>query len=239
MLHLLDNLTQARIVIVGDVMLDRFVYGNVDRVSPEAPVPVLNIQREEVMLGGAGNVARNASALGAKVRLIALRGQDDAGDAVAAMLADLPGVEPELVIDQNRATSVKTRFVAASQQLLRTDVDDHQPVSNATIQALVDNVLASLGTADVLVLSDYAKGVLSDALLATVIKAANAAKVFIIVDPKGFDFARYRGANMLTPNRAERRPCRLAMMTRLLQPPVRFSAIVILKRCWQRGDHRA
>jgi D-beta-D-heptose 7-phosphate kinase / D-beta-D-heptose 1-phosphate adenosyltransferase len=202
-LHLLDNLSGTRILIVGDVMLDRFVYGDVDRVSPEAPVPVLGIRREEAMLGGAGNVARNISALGAKVHLIGLCGDDDAGRAVHDMLSGLPGVDPRLVVDAGRASSVKTRFVAGNQQLLRTDIDDHQPVSAQSLQAIITATSEGLTQADVLVLSDYAKGVLADDVLATIIAAARKAGVSVIADPKGHDFGRYRGASVLTPNRAE------------------------------------
>jgi D-beta-D-heptose 7-phosphate kinase / D-beta-D-heptose 1-phosphate adenosyltransferase len=202
-LHLLDTLSGSRILIVGDVMLDRFVYGDVDRVSPEAPVPVLGIQREEAMLGGAGNVARNVSALGAKVDLIGLCGDDDAGRAVHEMLSDLSGVEPRLVVDAARASSVKTRFVAGNQQLLRTDIDDPQPVAAQSLQAIIAATSEGLAQADVLVLSDYAKGVLADNVLEAIISAARTAGVPVIADPKGHDFSRYRGASMLTPNRAE------------------------------------
>jgi D-beta-D-heptose 7-phosphate kinase / D-beta-D-heptose 1-phosphate adenosyltransferase len=203
LLHLLDNLSAARIVILGDVMLDRFVYGDVERVSPEAPVPVLGIQRDEVMLGGAGNVARNVSALGARAQLIGLTGNDQAGKSVAGLLAELPGVEQCLVVDQERATSVKTRFVAGNQQLLRTDVDDPKHVGSETIQLLIDTTRDCLQQADVLVLSDYAKGVLGDEVLAAIIEAAHKSGVKIVADPKGHDFSRYRGASVLTPNRAE------------------------------------
>ena len=203
MLQLLDRLSSARIVIVGDVMLDRFVYGDVERVSPEAPVPVLGIRREEAMLGGAGNVARNASALGASVKIIGLCGDDDAGHAVANLLSELPGVQTGLVVDKTRSTSVKTRFVAGNQQLLRTDIDDVQPVADETVKALIAATLENLPQADALVISDYAKGVLEDNLLATVIAAARDAGVPVVADPKGHDFSRYRGADILTPNRAE------------------------------------
>ena len=203
MLQLLDRLSSARIVIVGDVMLDRFVYGDVERVSPEAPVPVLGIRREEAMLGGAGNVARNASALGASVKIIGLCGDDDAGNAVAKLLSELPGVQTGLVVDKTRSTSVKTRFVAGNQQLLRTDIDDDRLVSDGTVKALIAATLENLPQADALVISDYAKGVLEDNLLATVIAAARDAGVPVVADPKGHDFSRYRGADILTPNRAE------------------------------------
>jgi D-beta-D-heptose 7-phosphate kinase / D-beta-D-heptose 1-phosphate adenosyltransferase len=203
LLPLLGRLSAARIVIVGDVMLDRFVYGEVERVSPEAPVPVLGINREQVMLGGAGNVARNVSALGAKVQLIALCGEDDAGHAVNKLLSDLPGVDAHLIVDADRSTSVKTRFVAGNQQLLRTDIDDPRAVGADSIQALSDATLECLQQSDVLILSDYAKGVLSESVLNSVIAAAGKAGVTIVADPKGHDFSRYRGASVLTPNRAE------------------------------------
>ena len=202
-LQLLDDLDRARVVILGDIMLDRFVYGDVERVSPEAPVPVLGIDREQAMLGGAGNVARNISALGARVQLIGLCGSDEAGRSIAGLLEELPGVDIGLVVDEARVTSVKTRFVAGMQQLLRTDIDDHQPVTADRRQALIEHTVSALPDADVLVLSDYAKGVLDHEVLAAVIKAAKDAGVPVVADPKGTDFARYRGAGILTPNRAE------------------------------------
>ena len=203
LLQLLDKLSSARVVIVGDIMLDRFVYGDVERVSPEAPVPVLGIDREFSMLGGAGNVARNVSSLGATAQLVALCGQDAVAKEIEVLLAELPGVEAKLVADAGRSTSVKTRFVAGNQQLLRTDVDDHQPVTEKTSGALADMTIACLENADVLVLSDYAKGVLSGALLGKVINRANDLGVGIVADPKGTDFSKYSGASVLTPNRAE------------------------------------
>ena len=202
-LPLLDQLSTARVLVVGDIMLDRFVYGDVDRVSPEAPVPVLGIEREETMLGGAGNVARNASALEATVHLVALVGADDAGKAVADLLNDLPGVEPHLIKDAGRATSVKTRFVAGNQQLLRTDVDERQAVSAASTSTLIGTAVECLPQVDVMIFSDYAKGVLSDEVLTALVAVARKAGVPIIADPKGQDFSRYHGASVLTPNRAE------------------------------------
>jgi len=199
----LDGFGRVRVLVLGDIMLDRYVYGAVERISPEAPIPVLRVERERVMPGGAGNVARNVAALGAGVTLIGLVGDDDAGRALARLLADAPAVEQALVTDAGRQTTQKTRFVAGTQQLLRTDGETTAWASEAAARRLLDAVDRHLGAADVVVLSDYAKGVLSDAVLSGAIARAKAAGKPVIADPKNVDFRRYRGVDLLTPNRHE------------------------------------
>jgi len=198
-----DRLTGARVVVVGDIMLDRFVHGQVDRISPEAPIPVLRVGREISMLGGAGNVVRNLVALGAEVCFVSVVGRDDAGRELTHLIGQEPGVEPYLLQEGERQTTVKVRYVAGGQQLLRADRETVAPVGEATADQLVGIVRDALESAGALVLSDYGKGVLTEGVLGTLIDAANAADRPVLVDPKGRDFARYRGAFLVTPNRRE------------------------------------
>ena len=188
------------VLVLGDVMLDRFIYGAVDRISPEAPVPVIAVERETAMLGGAGNVARNVAALGGRAVLIGLIGDDDAGRALSAMLADEPGLKADLVVEAGRKTTEKVRYISGAHQMLRVDREDRRPGDAA---ALVEAFGAHLAGADVVVLSDYAKGVLSDGVVRSAIDAARAAGKLVIVDPKSRDLARYDGATLIKPNRKE------------------------------------
>lgn len=202
---LLSRLQEARVVCVGDLMLDRYVEGVVDRVSPEAPIPVLAVQRETSMLGGVGNVLRNLAALGVACDLVAAIGIDRAGRELAALVAREPNVTPRLLSIPDRQTSIKTRFVAGGQQLLRSDRETVEAIGTAHRASLLDDVRQALDVDDksVLVLSDYGKGVLGDALLGDTIALARDSGRPVIVDPKGREFSRYRGATLLTPNRAE------------------------------------
>jgi D-beta-D-heptose 7-phosphate kinase/D-beta-D-heptose 1-phosphate adenosyltransferase len=197
------KLAEARVAVVGDVMLDRYVYGEVDRISPEAPVPVCRVVDEAAMLGGAGNVVRNLAALGARVRFVAAVGVDPAAAEVEALLGALDGVRSDLVAVPGRVTTIKTRFFAGIQQLLRADQENTAPPAAAVVDDLVARATDALGWCDVLVLSDYGKGVLSEAVAGKLIAAARAAGRPVVVDPKGNDFTRYTGATLVTPNRRE------------------------------------
>lgn len=201
----LDRLAAAHVVCVGDVMLDRFVYGEVERISPEAPIPVLRIAREAVTVGGAGNVARNLSAIGTETRLFGVVGDDSAGRAAAEVLSLETAVTLSLSADDARPTTVKTRFIAGGQQLLRTDEEDLTALSDGLLGQLSTDVAAAVSGGDcgALILSDYGKGVLTDAMIKAAMDAAHAAGVPVVVDPKGVDFTRYRGAGVITPNRRE------------------------------------
>ncbi len=200
---LVERLGRTHVLVLGDVMLDRYVYGSVERMSPEAPVPVLHQENLRAMAGGAGNVARNVAALGGKVVLIGLVGEDAAGRELTAMLGDEPGIASHLLIDPDRPTTVKTRFVAGRQQLLRVDDETASPASGSTAAALLAGLDASLPAVDIVLLSDYAKGVLSDEVLQRAIAKIHGAGKRLIVDPKSSDFRRYAGADLLTPNRGE------------------------------------
>jgi D-beta-D-heptose 7-phosphate kinase/D-beta-D-heptose 1-phosphate adenosyltransferase len=197
------QLKQARVLCVGDVMLDRFVYGRVDRISPEAPIPVLRIDREAAMLGGAGNVVRNVVGLGAEAEFISVVGRDSAGHEVTQLVGLLENVEPHLLVEGRRQTTIKTRYVAGSQQLLRADRETTSAVEESTDDDIVHLATAAIADCAVMVLSDYAKGCLTPRGVQAMIRAARAAGKTVVVDPKGVDFARYTGATLLTPNRHE------------------------------------
>lgn len=198
-----EGMRGARVLCIGDVMLDRFVYGYVERISPEAPIPVMRIHREVAMLGGAGNVVRNLVALGAAAAFVSVVGDDDAGHEVGRLIGELPGVDPCLVIEGDRGTTIKTRYIAGAQQLLRADRETLTPISEETVRRLRQMVEAVLPSVDVVVLSDYGKGVLSPGILSQVMAAASAAGRPVLVDPKGQDYGIYAGAHVLTPNRKE------------------------------------
>ncbi len=197
------DLANGRVLCVGDLMLDRYVYGTVSRISPEAPIPVFHIDREAAMLGGAGNVVRNLTALGAGVAFVAVVGDDAVGRKLTEMVGEDARIEPYLLVERGRPSTVKTRYIADGQQLLRADSETTRPVADALGETLERLVAGALEGCDVAVLSDYAKGVLSDAVIAAAIAAARAAGKPVIVDPKGKDYTRYRGAHVLTPNHRE------------------------------------
>ncbi|MCB2102682.1 MAG: D-glycero-beta-D-manno-heptose-7-phosphate kinase [Rhodobacterales bacterium] len=204
LIALVERLGRARVLVVGDAMLDHFVTGAVDRISPEAPIPVLRVERETELLGGACNVARNIAALGAQVRVVAVTGDDAAGRRLKDALVDGDGqVEAALVPVADRPTPIKTRYMAGGQQLLRTDRERIAPIDGAAEDRIIEAAKDGLRHAGVVILSDYGKGVLTDRVLAAVIAAANAAGRPVIVDPKGSDYGRYRGATLATPNLKE------------------------------------
>ena len=199
----LETLRTARVTAVGDVMMDRFVYGTVERISPEGPIPVLRIQRESTVLGGAGNVLRNLLALGAECCFVSVVGDDAAGHGVTALVAAEERVEPHLLVETNRQTTVKTRFVAGSQQLLRADQEEISPIRPATVADLLRRTEEALNQSGALTLSDYGKGVLCPETFRALLTLAQQKRVPVIVDPKGRDWTRYNGATLVTPNRAE------------------------------------
>src|ERR1700709_1440252 len=204
-----DALSQAivrqTVLCVGDLMLDEFVYGEISRISPEAPAPVIAVQRSETSIGGAGNVARNIASLGARCIFVGLIGEDDAGKTLKAALAREDLIESVLVSDATRPTTRKVRFVSEhfSTHMLRADWEKASPASADIEQKLIDAILPLLPRADIVLLSDYAKGVLTARVIRNVIDAARKSGKRVIVDPKSASFAVYRGATLLTPNRKE------------------------------------
>ena len=203
LIHLVDRLPDRRVVVIGDVMLDRYVTGTVARISPEAPIPVLRVTAESARPGGAGNVARNLAALGLKTDLVGVMGSDEAATELTDALAAEPQIALHLTRDRQRRTTTKTRHIAAGQQLLRADREEVHPVSGAVEQRLIDTAAKVIARAGAVVLSDYGKGTLTELVIQGAIAAATKAGIPIVVDPFGRDWRRYRGATLLKPNRAE------------------------------------
>jgi len=199
----LDRFAGARVAVIGDLMLDRYVYGDADRISPEAPVPVLRVREEVEMLGGAGNVLRNLAALGVRTACAGVVGDDDDGKRVAELLARESGAAPHVVTARGWTTIRKTRFVAGGHQLLRVDRERAEPLPKAAEDELVARLVPALAGATAVVLSDYGKGALTARVIAAAVAAAAAARIPVLADPKGRDFAKYRGAALITPNRKE------------------------------------
>ena len=191
------------ILAVGDIMLDRYVYGDVHRISPESPVPVLSIKNENLMLGGVGNVLANLAGLGVTVHVLAVTGRDLAGESVRRLVADR-GADPQNLVElPDRPTTVKTRFLASHQQLLRTDFEKTEAIASAVEAALLAKAEALLPQVQAVVLSDYGKGLLTPRFIAALIKKAVAKNIPVLVDPKGADYSIYKGAGIVTPNRKE------------------------------------
>ncbi len=202
----LTHMMMSRTVLcIGDLMLDEFVYGEVSRISPEAPAPVIAAQRSETNIGGAGNVARNIASLGGRCIFVGLIGEDDSGAKLKQALAQENAIESVLVRDASRPTTRKVRFVSEhfSTHMLRADWELAQPASGEIEQKLIDAILPLVPRADIVLLSDYAKGVLTARVIRNVIDAAKKLNKRVIVDPKSANFAIYRGATLLTPNRKE------------------------------------
>jgi len=198
--HLLGR---TSVLVVGDVMLDRYVYGQVERISPEAPVPILAIDRELAMPGGAGNVVRNLTALGAAVAFISVVGDDQAGSDLTGLIGGQPNVEPWLLVQGGRITTLKVRYLSAGQQLLRADREEDSPIQPRLAERLVRIARDAMAATSVTVLSDYRKGLLTGEVPAQLIAAAREAGRPVIVDPKGPDYSRYAGADIIVPNRAD------------------------------------
>ncbi|MEI9985856.1 MAG: D-glycero-beta-D-manno-heptose-7-phosphate kinase [Aliidongia sp.] len=202
---LMIDFSGLTVLVLGDLMLDCWVYGQVDRISPEAPIPVLRIEpeRQRWTLGGASNVAENVAALGARAILIGVTGTDETAAQMARLTGENGNFEAVLIPATGRPTTVKTRYIANGQQLLRADQENAAPLDGAAAEAVLAAYRARLAEADIVILSDYAKGVLSDAVLSGAIAAARSAGTPIVADPKRLDFARYRGVTVLKPNRLE------------------------------------
>jgi D-beta-D-heptose 7-phosphate kinase/D-beta-D-heptose 1-phosphate adenosyltransferase len=197
------QLRRGTALVVGDAMLDRYVYGQVLRISPEAPVPVLSVERELALPGGAGNVVRCLTALGSAVAFVSVVGDDQAGSDLTGLIGGQPGVEPWLLVQGGRATTTKTRFVAAGQQILRADQEQVAPIHPRLADRLIRIASDAAAATAVMVLSDYRKGVLTGDTPARLIAAAHAGGRKVVVDPKGGDHARFAGADLIIPDREE------------------------------------
>jgi D-beta-D-heptose 7-phosphate kinase/D-beta-D-heptose 1-phosphate adenosyltransferase len=203
LLGALARVGRPRVAVVGDLILDRYVVGDVARISPEAPIPVLAARREELRLGGAGNVAANLAAMGAEVAMVALVGDDGLGRAVRELLEDLSIDASGVEVDAARPTIEKTRLLSGVQQMLRVDREDPTPVEGPVEERVLAAAREAVGRADAVVLSDYGKGLLTPAVNTALIAAARERGIPCLVDPKGSDWGRYQGATLVTPNRKE------------------------------------
>ena len=201
--RVLGRLAEVRVLVAGDFILDRFVNGVIDRISPEAPIPVLHGRSASQALGGAGNVVANIVSLGGRASAVSAVGDDPAGHAVRSMLADLGVDTAGLVSSRSRMTSCKSRFIAMNQQVLRFDEEEVAPLDAATRAELLARFETVVAEADIVILSDYGKGVLTDGTAANLIAIAKAAGKPVLVDPKSRDFGHYAGATAVTPNRKE------------------------------------
>jgi D-beta-D-heptose 7-phosphate kinase/D-beta-D-heptose 1-phosphate adenosyltransferase len=201
----LAAISRQTVLCIGDLMLDDFVYGEVSRISPEAPAPVIAVSREDLIIGGAGNVARNIASLGARCVFLGVVGDDMAGKTLKAAFVEHKRIKPHLVVDSSRPTTRKLRFVSDhfSTHLLRADWEVAKPVGAKVEAALIKQALAVLPKVGAVVISDYAKGVLTPKLIRAVIDRARKLNKPVVVDPKGLDYSIYRGATLITPNRKE------------------------------------
>jgi D-beta-D-heptose 7-phosphate kinase/D-beta-D-heptose 1-phosphate adenosyltransferase len=235
----LGDIGKQTVLCIGDLMLDDFVYGDVSRISPEAPAPVIRVSREDVIVGGAGNVARNIASLGARCLFVGVIGDDPGGKSLQQALGrGKSGIKSSLVVDRSRPTTRKLRFVSEhfSTHLLRADWETAKPIDGRIEAALIRHALALIPKAGAVVLSDYAKGALTPRVVGAVIARAKKLGKPVIVDPKGSDFSIYRGATVITPNRKElteatRRPvdthAELAAAAKVLGRAVKSEAVLV------------
>ncbi len=195
--------SKPNILVIGDLMIDHYLWGSCERISPEAPVQVVDIARETTVLGGAGNVINNLNALGANVSVSSVIGDDENGEELLQMLKTI-GVNSDNIITQTgRKTSKKSRVIAVSQQILRYDRESKDDITDKSVEDILASLVLDINSYDAVILSDYGKGILTDALCSKVILLANEHNVKVLVDPKGSDFSKYRGAYLLTPNKKE------------------------------------
>ena len=202
LIELLEAGAGTRIAIIGDAMLDVYLRGDVERISPEAPVPVVRIRDKELALGGAANVAQNVSAIGAEADLVCAVGEDAEGQVIKSMLREI-GSEGRSVVTVGRRTTTKTRVLARSQQVVRFDEEEDADITGDEVARLLDAALRAVDNADALVLEDYNKGVLTPSLIAPVIQQALSRNIPVVVDPKYRNFFAYKGATIFKPNRRE------------------------------------
>jgi len=197
------NHPKPNILVIGDLMLDHYIFGSATRLSPEAPVPVVNVQKERKIIGGAANVASNLVDLGAKVSLAGVTGEDLFGAEIITLLKKKQ-IDTELIVkDASRSTTVKTRVIAGNHQIVRIDMEDTHDVSSTLEASFLASLDEAIKTSDIIILSDYNKGLLTPSLSLAIIARCNALNKKIIVDPKGLDYSKYSGAYLIKPNRKE------------------------------------
>jgi rfaE bifunctional protein kinase chain/domain len=201
--ELFEKFSKVKVLIVGDVMLDRYWWGSVNRISPEAPVPIVKLDRTSEAAGGAANVAANVVGLGAETILIGLIGKDSEARFLSGILRET-GISPEyLVASDDRQTSVKTRIIAYSQQVVRVDNENNSPISEREARRVLKSIENVLDETDIIIISDYAKGLVTEKLLTRLITFCGNKNKKVLVDPKGKDYSKYKGATLLTPNQKE------------------------------------
>jgi len=194
---------EPNILVIGDLMIDHYLWGSCERISPEAPVQVVDIAKETTVLGGAGNVINNLNALGANVSVSSVMGDDENGVELIAMLHSIAVDTTNIITQAERKTSKKSRIIAVSQQILRYDKESKSDITQSSVEKILSSLKSIINSYDIVILSDYGKGVLTDTLCQGVITLANSVGVKVLVDPKGSDFSKYNGAYLLTPNRKE------------------------------------
>ncbi len=195
--------SKPNILVIGDLMIDHYLWGSCERISPEAPVAVVDITKETTVLGGAGNVINNLVALGGEVSVCSVIGDDENGIELKSMLNTI-GVDSQNIIIQNeRKTSKKSRVIASSQQVIRYDKESKENISDDSVSNILDSLIKTISKYDAIILSDYGKGVLREKLCQGVISLAKNHNIKVLVDPKGRDFSKYKGSYLLTPNKKE------------------------------------
>jgi D-beta-D-heptose 7-phosphate kinase/D-beta-D-heptose 1-phosphate adenosyltransferase len=197
-----NSVVTPKICVIGDLMIDHYLWGSCERISPEAPVQVVDVKKETAVLGGAGNVINNLKALEADVTVISAIGNDEAGDELKSMLSNL-GVKLLLSVEDGRRTSKKSRIIVSNQQVVRYDKESKTDISKSSQENILNNLASIIDEIDVVLLSDYGKGVLGDELTRSVIALANSKNKKVLVDPKGDDYSKYSGSYLLTPNKKE------------------------------------
>jgi rfaE bifunctional protein kinase chain/domain len=200
---ILMNFNEGRVLVIGDVILDEFMYGEAERISPEAPVPVVDVRRQSVHLGGAANVVRNLHALGAKAALCGVVGNDDAGNRIMRLLHDMNVPTEGTVVEVGRPTSIKTRIIAAHQQVVRFDREDRSALMPTARDKLRNFIRRAQKNFNAVIVSDYGKGVISEPFMETILQAGRAQNIPVIVDPLPHHFPIYTGCSAVTPNLKE------------------------------------
>lgn len=200
---LFEEFNQKKVLIIGDVMVDTYLHGNVDRISPEAPVPVIHVRKKELKSGGAANVALNVVGLGAKAYMFSVVGEDDNGDSLMQLLENKQVDCNGIIRNNNRPTTVKTRIISQGQQILRVDQEEVKPITEVSEQLLLNRVSNVIADMDVVIIEDYNKGLLTPGLISGLIKLCNEHNVPVTVDPKKDNFFAYTGVTLFKPNRKE------------------------------------
>ncbi|MGO9379472.1 MAG: D-glycero-beta-D-manno-heptose-7-phosphate kinase [Dissulfurispiraceae bacterium] len=200
--RIIGSFKDKKILIIGDIILDRYIFGKVNRISPEAPVPVVDVVRESFLLGGAANVANNIIALGGKVSVAGVIGKDRAGDVVRELMASCT-IDTEGIIEDSRPTTVKSRVIAHNQQVVRFDREDCRKLEGKSLICFLGYIKKAFSQFDAVIISDYKKGVISASLVKTIVKFAKQKRTFVAVDPKVGHFHLYKNVSLITPNLSE------------------------------------